>query len=188
MAYVPVPKDLTKVKTKVALNLTKRQLIFFSLAAVVGIPFYLFMRKPIGSSIAAILMVTIMLPFFFMAMYEKDGLPFEKVVANIIRQKFICPAVRPYKTENFYQEISTLVKKEGVPDGKKTKQEAQQERLSLAEKETVRKEETKKAEKKENRKSVGRSRNGIVGNRKTFLQLHSRVFRIFGCCRMVSAR
>ena len=48
MAYVPVPKDLTKVKTKVALNLTKRQLIFFSLAAVVGIPFYLFMRKPIG--------------------------------------------------------------------------------------------------------------------------------------------
>ena len=119
MAYVPVPKDLTKVKTKVALNLTKRQLIFFSLAAVVGIPFYLFMRKPIGSSIAAILMVTIMLPFFFMAMYEKDGLPFEKVVANIIRQKFICPSVRPYKTENFYQEISTLVKKEGVPDGKK---------------------------------------------------------------------
>ena len=37
MAYVPVPKDLTKVKTKVALNLTKRQLIFFSLAAVVGL-------------------------------------------------------------------------------------------------------------------------------------------------------
>ena len=54
-------------------------------------------------------MVTVMLPFFFMAMYEKDGLPFEKVVANIIRQKFICPAVRPYKTENFYQEISTPV-------------------------------------------------------------------------------
>ena len=26
MAYVPVPKDLTKVKTKVAFNLTKRQL------------------------------------------------------------------------------------------------------------------------------------------------------------------
>lgn len=78
MAYVLVPKDLTKVKTKVALNLTKRQLIFFSLAAVAGIPFYLFMRKPIGSSIAAILMVTIMLPFFFMAMYEKDGLPLKK--------------------------------------------------------------------------------------------------------------
>ena len=29
MPYVPVPKDLTKVKTKVALNLTARQLICF---------------------------------------------------------------------------------------------------------------------------------------------------------------
>ncbi|NBM10499.1 PrgI family protein, partial [Streptococcus equi] len=26
MAYVKIPKDLTKVKTKVALNMTKRQL------------------------------------------------------------------------------------------------------------------------------------------------------------------
>ena len=94
MAYVPVPKDLTKVKTKVALNLTKRQLIFFSLAAVVGIPFYLFMRKPIGSSIAAILMVTIMLPFFFMAMYEKDGLPFEKVGQNISRSTMVSKSIR----------------------------------------------------------------------------------------------
>ena len=147
MAYVPVPKDLTKVKTKVALNLTKRQLIFFSLAAVVGIPFYLFMRKPIGSSIAAILMVTIMLPFFFMAMYEKDGLPFEKVVANIIRQKFICPSVRPYKTENFYQEISTLVKRRVCRMAKKTKQEAQQERLSLVEKRNRQERRNKKSRK-----------------------------------------
>ena len=30
MAYVPVPKDLTKVKTKVMFNLTKRQLVCFS--------------------------------------------------------------------------------------------------------------------------------------------------------------
>ena len=27
MAYVPVPKDLSKVKTKVAFNLTKRQIV-----------------------------------------------------------------------------------------------------------------------------------------------------------------
>ena len=96
MAYVPVPKDLTKVKTKVALNLTKRQLIFFSLAAVVGVPFYLLTRGVLGSSISAILMVTIMLPFFFMAMYEKDGLPFEKVMGNIIR-KFLPDGGNPCK-------------------------------------------------------------------------------------------
>ena len=125
MAYVPVPKDLTKVKTKVALNLTKRQLIFFSLAAVVGIPFYLFMRKPIGSSIAAILMVTIMLPFFFMAMYEKDGLPFEKVVHNIIRAKFLRPGVRHYQTENIYAPFTgrgAVRKEDAIAKDKKQKQ------------------------------------------------------------------
>lgn len=122
MAYVPVPKDLTKVKTKVALNLTKRQLIFFSLAAVTGIPFYLLTRKAIGSDIAAIFMVTIMLPFFFLAMYEKDGLPFEKIMGNIIRQKFLNPAIRPYRTENFYEQVEALVKEEGVPDGKEERQ------------------------------------------------------------------
>ena len=119
MAYVPVPKDLTQVKTKVALNLTKRQLIFFSMAAVVGVPLYFLARKGVGSSVAAIFMVTVMLPFFFMAMYEKDGLPFEKVMGNIIRQKFINPGTRPYKTENFYGQIGMLLKEEDVPNGKK---------------------------------------------------------------------
>lgn len=116
MSYVPVPKDLTQVKTKVALNLTKRQLIFFSLAGVTGIPLYFLLKKPLTSGVAAIIMVTVMLPFFFMAMYEKDGLPFEKVMGYIIRQKFRYPAVRPYKTENFYAAVDALVK-EGVPYG-----------------------------------------------------------------------
>ena len=37
---VQVPKDLSGIKTKVALNLTKRQIICFSGAAVTGIPLY----------------------------------------------------------------------------------------------------------------------------------------------------
>ena len=36
MAYVNVPKDLTKVKTKVLFNLTKRQLICFGSGALIG--------------------------------------------------------------------------------------------------------------------------------------------------------
>ena len=47
MPYVPVPKDLTKVKTKVAFNLTKRQLIFFSIAGAVGLPVYFLTRTAI---------------------------------------------------------------------------------------------------------------------------------------------
>ena len=38
MAYVTVPKDLTKIKSKVMFNLTKRQLICFSAAVAIGLP------------------------------------------------------------------------------------------------------------------------------------------------------
>ena len=40
MAYVNVPKDLTKVKSKVLFNLTKRQLICFGIGAAIGIPLF----------------------------------------------------------------------------------------------------------------------------------------------------
>ncbi len=39
---VAVPKDLSGIKTKVAMNLTKRQMICFSGAALFGVPVYLF--------------------------------------------------------------------------------------------------------------------------------------------------
>ena len=114
MAYVPVPKDLSKIKTKLAFNLTKRQLVCFSSAAAVGLPAYLFSRGSIGNSAAMFLMIGLMLPFFFLAMYERDGLPLEKVLKNIIRTRFLYPRVRPYKTENFYALLSA--RKRGAAD------------------------------------------------------------------------
>ena len=114
MPYVPVPKDLTKVKTKLAFNLTKRQLICFSLAGLVGLPVYFFTRGAIGNSAAVLLMIGLMMPFFFFAMYERDGLPLEKVLRNILRTRFLYPRVRPYKTENFYALLSGY-KKEAKP-------------------------------------------------------------------------
>ena len=50
-------------------------------------------------------MIAVMLPAFLMAMYEKDGMPAEKILLNIIRAKWYHPPVRPYKTENFYHAI-----------------------------------------------------------------------------------
>ena len=71
MAFVSVPKDLTKVKNKIIFNLTKRQLICFGIAAAVGLPFYFLSRGIIGSSNAATGMCLLMLPAFLFAMYEK---------------------------------------------------------------------------------------------------------------------
>lgn len=105
MAYVPVPKDLTKVKTKVAFNLTKRQLICFGGGALIGVPLFFLLRVPMGNSAAAMCMMMAMLPFFLLGVYEKNGQPMEKVVHNILRVCFFRPKQRPYKTNNFYAAL-----------------------------------------------------------------------------------
>ena len=106
MAYVPVPKDLTKVKTKVMFNLTKRQLICFGGGALLGVPLFFLLKGPAGTSTAAMCMVIIMLPFFLLAMYEKNGQPLEIIIGNILRVCFLRPKVRPYQTDNFYAVLA----------------------------------------------------------------------------------
>lgn len=108
MPFVPVPKDLSKVKTKVALNLTKRQLICFSAAAAIGVPSYLLNREALGGEGAMLLMIGLMLPLFFLAMYEKDGQPAEKILRNVLRTR-LWPGGRPYRTRNLYE----IIEKEG---------------------------------------------------------------------------
>jgi len=117
MAYVPVPRDLTKVKTKIAFNLTFRQLICFGSAAVIGFPVYFLTRGPIGNTAAVLVMIAVMLPAFFIAMYERDGQPAEKIVRNIIRARFFYPPRRLYKTENFY----SIIEREGELGSKNPK-------------------------------------------------------------------
>lgn len=102
MAYVPVPKDLTKVKTKFLFNLTKRQLICFGGGALVGVPLFFLLKEPIGTSTAALIMVFVMLPFFLLAMFERNGQPLEKVARNMANVLFLRPKQRPYMTNNFY--------------------------------------------------------------------------------------
>jgi hypothetical protein len=87
------------------LNLTKRQLICCGSAAAVGVPTYLLTRGTIGSTAAVILMIGLMLPFFFLAMFERDGQPAERILRNILRC-WLWPHARPYKTENLYNYLS----------------------------------------------------------------------------------
>ena len=120
MAYVPVPKDLSKIKTKVAFNLTKRQIVCFAAALIIGLPLFFLLKDSAGASAAAFVMIVVMLPCFLMAMYEKHGQPLEVVVRNIIQTKFVRPKERPYQTQNLYavlekqrkleKEVSAIVK------------------------------------------------------------------------------
>ena len=102
---VAVPKNLSGIKTKVAMNLTKRQLVCFGSAGAVGIPFYIFTKGVIGTQASALIMVALMLPFFFLGMYEKDGFPAEKILYFLLRQKILTPGIRPYKSENLYRQL-----------------------------------------------------------------------------------
>ncbi len=141
MAYVPVPKDLTAVKTKVLFNLTKRQLVCFGSGAAVAVPLFFLCKSFINTSAAAIIMVIVLLPFMLLAMYEKNGQPLEKIVRNIVQLCFLRPKQRPYKTNNFYavlerqenldKEVYRIVRKTQAHEGGK---EANQSRHRKSEK------------------------------------------------------
>ena len=129
MAYVPVPKDLSTVKTKVMFNLTKRQLICFGSGAAVAVPLFFLCKTFMSTTVAAILMILTLLPFMLMAMYEKNGQPLEKIVRNIVQVSFLRPKQRPYKTNNFYsvlerqenldKEVYRIVRKTKAHEGGK---------------------------------------------------------------------
>jgi hypothetical protein len=57
----------------------------------------------VGNSAAAMMMIALMFPLFFLGIYEKDGMPAEQILKNYIRAHFAWPGKRPYKTENLYE-------------------------------------------------------------------------------------
>ena len=68
MAYVSVPKDLTKVKEKFLFNLTRRQVVCFGGGALVGLPVFFLLNTHTSTTAASLVMILVMLPFFLFAM------------------------------------------------------------------------------------------------------------------------
>ena len=130
MAYVPIPKDLNHVKTKVMFNLTSRQLICFGCGALIGVPLFFLLKRSIGASPAALCMILIMLPFFLLALYEKHGQPLEKILKHMLNVCVLRPKQRPYATSNFYdllkrqdaldREVYSIVSGKTQPSRQKT--------------------------------------------------------------------
>lgn len=112
MAYVTIPKDLTKVKSKVMFCLTKRQLICFGAAALIGVPLFFLLKAVINTTAATLCMILVMLPFFLLAMYERHGQPLEVIAGHIIRSMFTRTKERPYQTNNFYAAVKRQMQTE----------------------------------------------------------------------------
>ena len=136
MAFCSIPKDMNKIKSKVVLNMTKRQLICFGTAVLIGVPIYIFTRGTIGNSPAVLLMMAMMSPLFLLAMYEKDGIPAEKLVRNYVRAKFYWSGIRLYKPENWYK---TLTEQEGLFNAKTTAQSSKGAKQAIKSKYPTRK-------------------------------------------------
>jgi hypothetical protein len=89
LAYVPVPKDLTKIKTKVIFNLTKRQLFCFSLGALAGVPIFFLLRSAVNISVATLIMIVVVNTGETRQQLENDAFQ-----AAGIAQKYNCALVR----------------------------------------------------------------------------------------------
>lgn len=131
MAYIQIPRDISKIKNKVALNLTKRQLICFGLGVLIGLPIFFVLYKNSSPSVATVSAMLIIVPCFLFGIYEKDGQPLEKVFKNMVSVMFLRPKERPYSVRNFYdylykrdkfeKEVKKIVKKEIKAQQKKSK-------------------------------------------------------------------
>ena len=109
LAYVTIPKDLTKVKSKVLFGLTRRQLICFGAAVLVGVPLFFLLKDAVDSSTATLCMILVMLPFFLFAMYERHGQPLEVIIQQMVQTMFVRPKERPYQTHNFYAAVQQQI-------------------------------------------------------------------------------
>ena len=79
-------------------------------------------------------MVILMLPAFMFAMYEKDGLPLEKILLNVIHVKLRYPAIRRYEIENLYEiqeTVTTEKEREEEADMQRKEKEMIDRRTSL---------------------------------------------------------
>ena len=129
MAYVSIPKDLTKVRTKFILGLTKRQAVCFGSAAATGLPLFFLVKSFTPPTAAAIVMIIVMLPWFMFAMYEKNGMPLEKYLMCIYRVKYKRPKIRTYRTNNLYaaaeRQLKLYKEVQNIVTGKKSNRAAE---------------------------------------------------------------
>ena len=110
MAYVSIPKDLSRVKSKFLFNLTKHQVVCFGLGALIGVPAFFLAKDALGVSPSVLLMMLLMLPFFLLAMFERHGQPLEVLIRHFIQARFVRPRIRVWQNDNFYKTIDRSIR------------------------------------------------------------------------------
>lgn len=166
MAYVKVPVDVTQVKNKVLFHLTLRQLVCFSIGGVVGITWYLLTKEWMGTTMAASVMILIMLPFFLLAIYERDGRYLEQFIKIAVTWRWKTSRIRMYRTRNIWATAEEMLKEEKVmkTDEDQRRDRTKKKSQSYAGKRTIRKRKKKSGPQNQKEKKAAGMEKKRTGN------------------------
>lgn len=112
MISIRIPKEIKEYKEKLILGLNLRQLIAAAVGVGIAVPLYLFGRKFIPTEVLSWLVIAIVLPCGAIGFFKHNGMPFEKFAVAMIRQMFLFPTKRVYKTEDFFRTAQNIANRE----------------------------------------------------------------------------
>lgn len=104
---VNVPKELKKIQAKLFFGLTKRQLIGFGSAILLGFLTFLSFKEIANADIAMYALFIVVAPIFFITIYTKDGMPAEKWIKLILEYKYLNPLKRTFKITKSNVDLAT---------------------------------------------------------------------------------
>lgn len=97
MIEIKIPKEITDYKEKFLFGLTVRQFVSAVAALAICVPLFVFGKDFIGEDIIGWLIILIAVPIFAFGFFKYDGMPFEKFLAMLYRQKWVEPQKRTFE-------------------------------------------------------------------------------------------
>lgn len=109
MIEIKIPKEIMKYETKLVGPFTTRQcIILLIFVPIVGF-LYVTLKNYMSSTIAAYICLPIGGIGGLFGWAKPYGLTFEKYLKSVFVSSFIAPSLRVYKTENYYDLLTTKV-------------------------------------------------------------------------------
>ena len=97
MIEIKIPKEITDYKEKFLFGLTVRQLVSAVVALAICVPLFIFGKDYLGEDLVGWIIILVAIPVFAFGFFRYDGMPFEKCLALIYRQKWVEPQKRKYE-------------------------------------------------------------------------------------------
>lgn len=118
MIEIEIPKDISKIESKMIWIFTKRQLIALIAGLAVCIPAYMGIGKliPSDNSAKIFIIIILALPFIAFGWIKPYEMPFEQFIISIFRSLVVATKVRKYSTNNLYEVFAEQIQKETLDE------------------------------------------------------------------------